>query len=432
MIVLDLFLGISILYYTFIKRKLNRDLIIYNLLGVCCSLVVVLSPGNSIRDLSLTHTNKHNVAFTLLSSLKTAYEQILEWFYSPQILLVSCIIIFSFLFFKNKSSNRIHFGYFIVALVAGYLIIFASFTTGYWSTGYVAPTRTVNVSYWLFICYWVVLLSLLLNVLMPIIIKIKKGPYEAFFFILILILPFSTNSSGNHRMAVTDLMTGKAYFYNREHTEREKILQTSSEKICSLPTFTFYPLSIYNEDITADENNWWNKMIAHYYNKEGVRVVYKEPCFSKKFYFNLESPNNEILGNQNTITNELAFSPPNSSVLNGKESCSVLFKKRIKELGFSNETEITSANITSQLYSTDSLINSVLIFCVTDPQNVKNLQWTGKEIISENFPKNKWVKIESFVLINKEFLKPDNNIVVYIWNRSLSKLYIDDLDITIY
>lgn len=433
MLAIDFILFCFFVYELLINKKINKELVLYIFLAFVCSLVVILAPGNAIRDKMSEDINKHNVFFTIVSSFKTSYQFILHWFFSWQILISSIIIsICYFLDKKRKPATGKKNYVFLFIAIAGYFLIVSGFATGYWGVGFMAPYRTINVAYWLFIFVW---LSILLSILSFIRFHFEKIQYSKSFlaiFMLLFLLFLSAFKRGNYYIASKDLISGKAYIYNKEFEERDRIMKTSEDAICSLPSFSVYPTSIFNEDITSDETNTWNKLFAQHYKKDAVRVVFKEPNYSNTQLFNFESELNKTLSNQNTISNEFASSPPNSSILNGQDSYSATYSILLKDLGFDDITDIKSAHIKLNYSSNDSIINSVIVFSINDPITKKDILYRGKNIISQNYIKNKWTTEELFIPISKEYLNPDNKISVYVWNRAKSKLYVDDMSLSIY
>ncbi len=251
-------------------------------------------------------------------------------------------------------------------------------------------------------------------------------------FALFLLLGISVYKKGNYYLAVKDIITGKAYNYNKECKKRDFIMKNSKESICLLPSFSNLPVTVFNEDITDDEKNWWNYMYSQFYKKDGVRIVHVDPVDAKKYYFNFESSSNAILSNQTTITNELSYSASNSSLLNGKDSYSATFGVQVKDLDVEDIYELTSIHAEVQLFSSDSVVDAVLVICVHDPVTDKDVFWKGKEINNLNYKKGSWNKFDIIAPAVKEYIKPENKIIVYVWNRSASKVFIDDLSVSVY
>ena len=433
MITLDFILFSFLSYQLFKKQSNKKEIIVYMCLAVVCSLVVILSPGNAIRGAEFVNTGKNMPLHTIISSFKEGYSELLKWCSTSQLLIASVFTALSYLAgaeLKDKINNN-KFGILLFVLW-GYLLIAVSFSTGFWSTGFLAPDRTINVSYWLFICIWVSTVLLLTSYVHSALSILKKYDLRPLTLLFLLFLICTIKTSGNFYGAQKDLLSGKAFTYNKEYRKRNEIMTSSQDSICNVPSFSVYPRSLFNEDITPDIENWWNRVYAFTYNKKGVRVFFKEPYFSFKRFFNFEAEENKVLDGQRTITNEIAYSLPNSSVMRGADSYSITFRESLKNTGFDDIYEITSANLRAQFYSTDSIVNAVMVFCIIDPATGKNLMWEGKELTTATFSKNKWINKEFTIPIKKEFLKPENKVVVYAWNRGQGTLYIDDLSICIY
>jgi len=134
-------------------------------------------------------------------------------------------------------------------------------------------------------------------------------------------------------LLATISFSGKAFNYNYEWTKRIKKMNLADKNaVCEIPSFSMYPSSIFNEDITSDDLNWNNKEFARYYGVKGVRVIKRKSCVTNSFFLNFDTEENKKFNNANSITNELSFSPPNSSLQNGTDTYSVIFEKLLGEL----------------------------------------------------------------------------------------------------
>lgn len=422
--------------FGFVTKKRNVGFVLFLLLiAFFCSWIMATSPGNSIRDLGFLNPNKRNVSFTIISSIKTFAIQAFHWAQSTQFILVG--LIFMVLLFKTRivfqKMNRTLF-ILLLLIVFGGGVVAATYSPGFWSTGIVAPTRTINASFWLFVILWITILIFISSFLLQKFPSIKTKKLDAICVLCFIGLILTIKPTGNYYIACNDIISGKAFNYNYEWNQRIKKMKLADKNtICNIPSFTVFPSSIFNEDITNDDLNWNNKEFAKYYGVSGVRVIKKKSCVTNLFLLNFDSDENRKLKNGNSITSELSFSPPNSSLQNGIDSYSVIFEKLLGELDWEASSGLSTVDLDALVYSTDSVINAVFVISVDDPASGKNILWLGQDLFSSNYPSKNWNK-EHFSAQIKQglFLEPTYKISIYLWNRGKSKVYLDDFSINIY
>jgi hypothetical protein len=68
---------------------------------------------------------------------------------------------------------------------------------------------------------------------------------------------------------------------------------------------------------------------------------------------------------------------------------------------------------------------ATLVLSIDDTINHKSITWNGKSVDSP--PPGKWNLIDAEFDINAEWLKPQYNISVYIWNKTKSTFYVDNM-----
>lgn len=434
MIAIMLSIGSFLLYYLLFEKRINKLMLIYFILGLAGALVLVSSPGNIIRDAEYTFPNEKNIFFTIFSSFKAAFHSFIKWGISRQIIIISLLsVIFYFTGGRSHLAGKKSALQLLFVAVCGSLIVTATFSSGFWSIGQVAPDRTLNVTYWLFMLLWFTLVFMATAFITSrYTALIQSGaPYVILLSVMGLLL--TINPLGNYYNACKDIVSGKAYTYNKEWRARVKTFNSSQGKgVCEIPSFSVFPNSIFNEDIKEDASNWWNQEYSRYYHVEGIKVKARETDFLCKYFLNFDTEESKKLQNGNSITSELFFSSPYSSLQNGPETYSVIFEKLIGDLDIDSPSEITGVNLNAQIYSTDSIVNYVMVVVFVDPLTGKQISWNGKEISKSNNPKNTWTN-ETFIIpfTDKSTLNPSFKVSVYMWNRGKGKVYMDDLHINI-
>lgn len=87
---------------------------------------------------------------------------------------------------------------------------------------------------------------------------------------------------------------------------------------------------------------------------------------------------------------------------------------------------VTSVTVKAQLFSETQLKEIFLVIEIHDKNN-KQLSWQGNEIKTSKSDSTVWQPVSSSFSINTEFFRKENSIKCYIWNKSKSNFYMDDL-----
>lgn len=429
MVVADLLI-LSILFYKFITtRKIDNFFILLLVVAAICTVIMAVSPGNHIRDVGFLDPHKKNLLYTIKSSFDSLFHLNFEWLFNWQMGVISLAVLPLFIQFNKYSYSGVELWTgFIVVFVLGFCIVAASLAPGFWSTGYIAPDRTINAVYWFSLLWWFASLNYIAVIIRLFLNNININPILLVPFILFsCIALYSQNKNFNR--AVLDLISGRAYIYAKEWSNRLKIINDSKQaEICLLPEFTAVPGTLFNEDISTDEEDWFNKEFARFYNLNKVKQVSKRTIVSAKhFCFDFETIQaNKNLRNAENLSNKYALSSSNSNYVNAKDGYSATYETYITDIdptGMSFQTVLFKAHILSE----SSSINCVLVISISD-ETGKNVLWQGKDIISNDYVVETWHE-EQFEYTIKESLalKTENKISLYLWNRGEAPVFVDDL-----
>jgi hypothetical protein len=140
--------------------------------------------------------------------------------------------------------------------------------------GILGQHRTVNCACFLFVLFWFVHLF----------VWIKKYAASEFFQrinsyvvtnqkVVIGMALVAFIVQGNFAQVCSDLIKGKASGYHNEMLNRyQKIKEckNTNEVSCSLDSLRNKPKSLFNLDISEDENNWINKGEAAYFEMDHI------------------------------------------------------------------------------------------------------------------------------------------------------------------
>ncbi len=67
----------------------------------------------------------------------------------------------------------------------------------------------------------------------------------------------------------TDLLGGRAATYDREMSERHRLLQSPADTLRLAP-ISVYPPSLFVEDIRPERTHWWNRCQSGYYGHKAI------------------------------------------------------------------------------------------------------------------------------------------------------------------
>ncbi len=262
-----------------------------------CSLIVALSPGNTLR--SQMFEQNHNLLVAVLKSSKTMILLITKWLCNPLLWIVMALFIYLRAKFKLKIvTTNIKSGIIIFFML---FLIFCTLFPAFWSVNGRPPERALNTSYLIFLFLVVYSVcfgkiggfmekamnkKLFLSVLSGwLIVNIYIGsldlpqrkdfsfylkhPREAAHFILI-----STNQN-NWIDVYADLFSGKAANYRKTMLEREEKIKNYKGGLICLPKAEKIPRSIIYQDLTEDSGQWINKVFAEYHHLEKVALCEK-------------------------------------------------------------------------------------------------------------------------------------------------------------
>jgi uncharacterized protein DUF6056 len=254
--------------FLFIKNK-NELLFFIFIFSLLCSLVVILAPGNSVRE--AVFPGRHQFFYSLFFSLAQSARFFLKWVTGIPLILASLVYIPVSMHISEKPvlfRNNFYLSP-VSSTCLLFIMIFLSAFPSYWSMGMLAQHRTVNAAYFFFLILWFINLSAWINFLKKkkIIITLSNftSKYFSILFILILLFSFMT---GNGYRVLSDLFSGKAKNFDREMRLRYEILNSAGqnpEKICRVDSLQNKPASLFVLDITENENDWMNRGMAAYF-----------------------------------------------------------------------------------------------------------------------------------------------------------------------
>lgn len=253
-------------------RRVSCPLLVV-LMATCLGVaLVVLTPGNANRQTWYSNEIHHVPLPALLMALKLALRQVAVWLvYSP--LALFSLITLSAWPTSPRFTRRRAWELIMVAIVLMAGSVFGGFFLGTWTMGAVIPLRAVNLVLIFFIIDWMILLAGLGALLRHFNVRIPRlGP--ALCICAFSILGASALLMKNNvTTAWSDLLSGRAWQYDQESSQRHALIRASAEPDVLVPVLTARPASLFFNDLTTDPANWRNTGCARFFRKRSVALM---------------------------------------------------------------------------------------------------------------------------------------------------------------
>jgi len=268
MLLISYLIGVIFIFKSIQQKKINFSILVLLVFVIIFSVIVIKSPGNSIRDSS--YPNKNQIFYAIYKSILAVKSYLGIW--------LPFIIVFTFIFFDyfNKKIEIRTSKIFDVNPILVFFIVFSipfiGFFTGYWSIGRTPPFRTINIIYF----YFLIGLIYLTFVVFFMVKRNKKDfiTYSKWVkFSLLIIIFIQLGQENNIRTAYSDLFSGKAFNYDLELKIRYKTIQNNSNDILYVPALTFKPTTIFCGDITNDSKHWTNQCYDSYFKPKKIITI---------------------------------------------------------------------------------------------------------------------------------------------------------------
>lgn len=249
-------------------------------------LINVTAPGNAVRQSNFTSMPPLKA---ILYSFHEAYNYMSTW--TSPFLIIALVFLFPFIFrlYKDLEIKKIKIP---LSIILGVLFsLFASsFTPTLYAYGSAGPGRVQNIRFFL----WILLIIITeIVVVHYIIVLLKKAFGDSNFnnifeiiaykqiltfgitiafcvcffasnFILVGNKNFLTSVS-----AARSLYNGEAKEYDNIANQRRMLLESDLNEV-ELNAYSTKPYVLFFDDIQLDENDWRNKAVANFYQKEKV------------------------------------------------------------------------------------------------------------------------------------------------------------------
>ena len=268
------FLLIVVLYFE--QKKINGVLVFLFLIICGLAAFEVLAPGNAVR--ASNFEVKHQFVYSILKSVQISFYHITLW--TPLLALV-CFFLYNEIKEKIKTIPSDYFLNPLLILGLLFLIVFVGIFPGLWSTNGLPPGRTINTSVFFFI---ITFLYFFVSLVYYFSNRINFEINHSAKAVLGILIIFNFVSHNNITIAYKDLLSLKAYHYDKEMKERFNFLHNTTEEHCVVEPLVNRPVTIYNSvdmGLTNDKNNWKNIELKDFFRKKSIVISVKDSTITE-------------------------------------------------------------------------------------------------------------------------------------------------------
>lgn len=269
-----LFCSFIFLFIIHNKKIPPVQIIMMIMLVLCCSLVVIKAPGNSIRTSMYIRNSlpTHDLLFSVKSSIKLAVSYVFfEWFRDSVLPWVSLLFVaFNHEYVKKLKDHPIFRSHPLILAFISWSIIVAAFFPGYWSMGGPLPERAINLIYLLFlVLYFFNLQNFLIFLNKHHLLTVFSSSKLISSIAMIMILLLMTRENGI-KTAVMDLISGDAKIYESEMQIRITELRACKSDTCVVLPLSRYPKSLVVQELNKNPNSWPNDVYEQKFDKKAI------------------------------------------------------------------------------------------------------------------------------------------------------------------
>ncbi|MFC7773231.1 DUF6056 family protein [Flavobacterium sp. GCM10027622] len=266
---------LNVLFYVQ-EKKISWLLLLLLLLTCGLAAFEVLAPGNSVRGSHFTVKNL--LVHSILKSIQLSFYYITLWI--PLLTLI-CFFLFNTIKEKIAAIPSRFFLHPLLVLGLLLLIVFMGIFPGLWSTNGPPPGRTINTSVFFFIVtFFYFFVSLVHYFSARVHFEINPSTKV----VLGILIIFNFISHNNVTIAYKDLLSLKAYKYDKELKARFHFLENTKNEDCVVEPLENKPTTIYNAvdmGLTNDKDNWKNQELMDFYQKKSIVIRVKDSTITE-------------------------------------------------------------------------------------------------------------------------------------------------------
>ena len=245
---------------------------IFNLLGLITSMI---APGNSVRGEML---NSMNPVVAVIRSIYHVFDLCINGQLKWEVIVMLAAI--SVVCFAASGQVQHRFEHPILFSVFCFLMVAVNIVPPLYATGSFEAGRMVSII-WMQFVLMMVLIAMYVSIWLGQRLGTKDRakaisgvlPLAALLVTGLVLSVYVDRDYITSTSAISELMSGEASVYASENRQRLEILKDSTALDAELPAHSVKPSLLYFSDITEDTQDWVNKAVAEYYDKNSVKLV---------------------------------------------------------------------------------------------------------------------------------------------------------------
>lgn len=233
--------------------------------------VVMLTPGNAVRQTWYSSEIQHAFLPAMLMALKLAVRQVGIWMIYLPLALFSLAAFVAWPETLRMSRPRA-WECVIAAVILMTGGVCGGFFLGAWSMGAVIPLRAVNLMLLFFIIDWVLFLAGLVGLLRTLNLRLPQPGLLSVLGAIVVFGGCTMLMKNNVKQAWGDLLSGQASLYDQESSRRHAMIREAAGPDVLVPPLKARPATIFFNDLTADPDNWRNTGCARFFRKHSIAL----------------------------------------------------------------------------------------------------------------------------------------------------------------
>ena len=260
------------------RRKISPVVLLLLVVGVVSCYFLIKAPGNAIRLGG--NPNSSNIPETLKSSLRYTAQYIThQLIRSPWIPLSLLYLPVAWQLIGSRAMRelppylRVHP---LLGIVHAFLTILVLISLHFYGVGIPPIPRLINVVNLTFWLSWLYNLTLLVVFLRARLQLVHWPSYARPVALVVFGWAVLMAATGSLLPIVYgDWLSGRAAQYDREMQQRYAQLAMPNTQVTSIAPLTYYPVSLFMEDIHSDPKHLWNRCWADYFHKKTITLKTK-------------------------------------------------------------------------------------------------------------------------------------------------------------
>lgn len=237
------------------------------------------SPGTAVRYGAIEATlGNYGILETIVAATCKGIESAGTWFSLKEIVMIVLLLpILTEITAEIRKCSGFRFQYPLVVLIASVAWLCLMYCPPYMAMGSEGQGRLLNLVYYSFEILFFIDATYFIGWLQGMMkdeaaekMSLLSWKYMATLITLgVAFLVFSGKDCWSYQ-AVEEIYIGEAWKYYQEFQEREKLIESTSEKDLIVPELSVHPEVLFFDDITDDVMDWKNISAADYYGLESI------------------------------------------------------------------------------------------------------------------------------------------------------------------